>query len=129
MEAKIDSREVRIGNYLQDRKGRICIVERLEDTDDWNDGGVQALSIDSGTTSLPVEGIPITKETLYKLGFEDGEYPLYYAIADVIGDFYFSGNFLIWKTEFDWVIWRGEHVHELQNVIFACKGIDLELKR
>jgi len=113
----------RIGNYLNDREGRLCKVESI--LFDKEDGyTVKAPAIAGPTTSLPNQPIMLTKEWLIKFGFVNGEK----------NNFSFTKNMQLriigYESDYNG-IWFGElqHVHQLQNLYFALTGEELTLKQ
>ena len=59
----MESTELRIGNLLHDREGRLCKVEELYTNE------FKAPAILGGMTSLPNSPIPLTKDWLVENGF------------------------------------------------------------
>lgn len=117
----MDAKELRLGNFLQDRKGRLCVVEIIDN----NDEGFMASAVKWLVTSLPNSPIPLTEEWLFKFGFEKGN--LEYFIHENVRinfdlQFEFKGvNNLNFGTNL-------EYVHQLQNLYFALTGKELEVK-
>jgi len=117
----MDAKELRLGNFLQDRKGRLCIVKIIDN----NDEGFMASAVKWLVTSLPNSPIPLTEEWLFKFGFEKGN--LEYFIHENVRinfdlQFEFKGvNNLNFGTNL-------EYVHQLQNLYFALTGKELEVR-
>lgn len=121
--------ELRIGNYLSDKKGRLCKVEFISPEE------YRAYAIVGGSTSLPNEKILLTKEWARDLGF---------TVTD-LGDFWeFEKNgfiliqlkipitgkelppFYILHSKKSQHI-KIHHVHKLQNLYFEIKDEELTL--
>ncbi len=66
----IKANELRIGNYLYDREGRLCKVGLITTDRDSHPRGFEAPAIKGGMTALPNKPILLTEEWLLKLGFE-----------------------------------------------------------
>lgn len=63
---KYQTKDLRIGNYMHDKIGRLCEVEKLsKDPDE-----VRISAINSAITSLPIRPIEITEAYLVLLGFK-----------------------------------------------------------
>ena len=116
--------DFRVGNYLQDAKGRLCQIDALGT--DWNDDGIEATAIDGPLTTKPVKPIPLTTKWLEKFGF-----PL------MNGRLYEKGRFAIKPMGNEWVVFWGLKdilypkdfcVHQLQNLYFALTGEELTIK-
>jgi len=131
--------ELRIGNYVS-KGDEIIKVDSIDEVGinlyAWHTGGEWGSSghIEPDFNHLDILGIPITEEWLLRFGFQDpsdshGEYlSLTYR-----GQTLFSTDV---STAFKYVIYTqhkaiGEleihYVHELQNLYFALKGIELTL--
>lgn len=113
----LQPKELRIGNYLQDRKGKIAIVEEL------SKDKIKAYS--GMVTDLPLKPIPLTEEWLDKLGaklFPDGESlelsNRLIGYADCRNTYYDKA------TGIDL-----EYVHQLQNLYFALTGEELTINK
>lgn len=121
--------ELRIGNYLSDREGRLCKVEFISPEE------FRAYAIKGGKTSLPNEKIKLTKEWARNLGF---------TVTD-LGDFWeFEKNgfiliqlkipitgkelppFYILHSKKSQHI-KIHYVHKLQNLYFEIKEEELKL--
>lgn len=61
---QIKPNELRIGNILQDREGRICSVEEIYKDE------FRAPAVKGAITSHPITPIELSEEWLVKLGFE-----------------------------------------------------------
>lgn len=125
--------EIRLNNLFQDRKGRLCKVERIESD------MISIHAIKSSTTSLPCEPIELTEQYLLDFGFEEikscngdcGEWHI--GKNEITHDYLFSLTWLRWTSmEDDLFYLNGRHklkyVHQLQNLYFALTGEELTLK-
>ena len=116
------AKNFRIGNYLQDGKGRICKVEKLGT--DWNENGIEAPAIKGALTTMPNTPIEITVDWLLNFGFVKKSSEVYYLDTGAFG--------------FEWIVGEGmyfegvgidiEYVHELQNLFFAVRLEEIRLK-
>lgn len=116
--------ELRIGNYMQDKKSRLCEVVRLSKAPDEN----RIEAVEGATTTYPVAPIPLTEEWLLKLGAKKSgiEYKLKASALEItirinsgqvyceFGNVYLGG--------------RIQYVHELQNLVHSLCGKELEVK-
>lgn len=109
--------ELRIGNLLQDAKGRICKVTEL--TED----RFIAPSIMGALTTHPHEPIKLTKDWLLRFQFTNaknssnfvhGDFLLY---GTTVGGFWFDKNNMLFN-----------YVHELQNFYFTLYKKELQYK-
>jgi len=68
--------------------------------------------------------IPLTEEKLLKFGFENiyDELLFYNGYCDLI----FNDNRVSLRVEGQWLSFDVEYVHQLQNLYFALKGIELQ---
>ena len=118
--------ELRIGNYLYDRKNQLCKVEALEAGPERQ---IYASAITSSITSLPNKPIPITDEILLKFGatllphLGEGYYKL--GVYDLFLSNYSLEFFL---PEYGCHSIRAESVHELQNIYYIVTGNELTFK-
>lgn len=116
----MEAKELRIGNFLNDAKGKLAVVEKIE-----KDNYIAYSGI---VTFLPLERIPLTHEWFLKFGFNYdgnwhyniGENPLtmdyLLDITWIEGDkypFYRNGYFKI------------KYVHQLQNLFFSLTRDEL----
>ena len=115
--------ELRIGNHMQDKKGRLCEVLRLsKDIDE-----VRISAIDGAITSLPIQPIPLTPFILIDYGFEEteGKYQIpvcksyLFLRPSFEGGYYYGINSSDCSfCEFDDVI-PIKYVHQLQNLYYS----------
>ncbi len=130
---------MRIGNYLQDAKGRLCRVESMG-----LDGGMKAPSTIGGITSLPNSPIPLTEDWLIKLGFEKREESPFEECK--LPHFVKNRIFLFFNSsppEETYLVGWGDHrfgkyslvtgdwinsVDRLQNIYHALTGKELRIK-
>lgn len=109
--------ELRIGNYLNGRKGPVTVTEIRENNRVKIKENPSNFTV--GDCLLP---IPLTEEWLLKFGFKNGSY-------------FILNNVIIYKDYNDkyryeynygqlWV----KHVHQLQNLYFALTGKELTLE-
>lgn len=121
-------KDLRIGNILQDKQGRICKVEQL--STEMGQDRVEAIK--GAVTTMPISPIPLTEEIVLRLGWElDMEFenntsyfthPEYYAINK--SD---KGYELMINHEY-WITIKIDYVHELQNAIWALSSFKKELE-
>lgn len=122
----MDVKELRLGNLIQDRKNRVCIVKSLHLK------CIQARTIGSSTFERvddgePFKPIPLTNEWLDWLGFEYKE-------------MYYQSKYLVALNDCFMIIQRVDgffyvdapnnelkHVHQLQNLYFALTGEELTI--
>lgn len=125
----IQTNELRIGNYLSDKEGRLCKVEFISPEE------FRAYAIAGGRTTLPNEKIKFNKEWAKKLGF---------TITDM-GDFWeFEKNgftmiqlkipitgkelppfYMLHSKKPQYI--KIHHVHKLQNLYFEITEQELTL--
>lgn len=111
----MESKELRIGNLLNDRDGNLCKVFEL------GKNSILAPALNKPTTKLPNEPIPLTEEWLLKFGFEYTK--LYYIKYDDDLIIYFDGiDFYFKRSSKSLTI---KYVHQLQNLYFALTGEEL----
>ena len=122
------AKNFRVGNYLQDNKGRICKVEKLGT--DWNENGIEAPAIKGALTTNPNAPIELTYDWLINFGFVK------------VGSNYEKGWLLLHTNKntgtIDFLLNEPqtgkykatvlEHVHQLQNLFFAITGTEIKLK-
>ena len=128
----MNARELRIGNYLEDSKGRICRVSELNETK------ITAPAMSGSTTSIPNKPIPLTEEWLLRFGFKKNEndepqIDTNEGSALSISMRHTPYKYTAWhvvKQEFKyWIISECKFVHQLQNLYFALTGEELKLKQ
>lgn len=116
----MEAKELRIGNYLHDRKGNLCkVIELRED-------GIYAPAISEAITGLPNKPIPLTEEWLLKLGFNKSKFSSNCFKITNGYKFDFAGGEVLYLDSI-----RLEHIkyiHQLQNLHFALGGEELTLK-
>lgn len=124
--------ELRVGNYLYDRKKKLCKVERIEPSD-YNRAAFQfdAPVIGEALTHLPYEPIPLTEEVLKRLGFMyDKETCTWsYTISLERFDYVFELEHIndeVFITIHN-IEWNYKYVHQLQNLFFGLTGFELKL--
>ena len=117
----------RIGNFLQDQKGRLCIVDELtSDNDDF-----YAKAINDSITNLPNKPIKITESYLVGLGFEKKKQP-----GRLYDYYYIKNGFYFSFIDFHKVVYKNNaleevdctYVHQLQNLYYRLSGEELEYK-
>lgn len=130
----MEARELRIGNLLHDREGRLCIVEQVGlEIDD-----CKIYSKFGPTTGLPVIGIPLTEEWLLKFGFhynnntssvarleiqyKDSDFPVTLQATDN------GASMLICRNGIGTACAPCEYIYQLQNLYFALTGQELTIK-
>jgi hypothetical protein len=116
--------ELRLGNYVQN-KGRIIMVTHLASEDYW--------SGDDG----PAEPIPLTPEWLEKCGFKYDTENDYGYILDIgrksfcVATAQDDDLLLLYRSDIGLgyhQLMFVEHLHQLQNIIFALTGEELVIK-
>lgn len=119
----VESTELRLGNYLQDRSGRLCRVERIDNNkEDVYAQGFRAPAIKGGMTSIPNSPIPLTEEWLLKLGFQDtAAWPDVY-VKDGVAVIMELGKPKYFGSPSTLPL---NYVHQLQNFYFAINGKEL----
>ncbi|EPL7679775.1 hypothetical protein RG089_002815 [Elizabethkingia anophelis] len=114
----MNSKDLRIGNYLHDRNGNLCkVIELRED-------GIYAPAIGKATTVLPNKPIELTEEWLLKFGF--------ILKSDVDGEYYDKNGVRVLILRSDAIHFffgnpntKEKYVHELQNFHFVSTGEDI----
>lgn len=128
--------ELRIGNYLQDAKGRLATVEGL------SKNKIKAYS--GVITTMPLKPIPLTEEWLLKFWFEkcEGRHGEYFKHREF-------DAFRVWYNEDlrSWSVGRKDYesvdrdyntywirdlvktVHLLQNIFYCLIGEELTIKQ
>lgn len=123
----INSKDFRIGNLI-DRGDYICLVSEIKED------GIITTPIDyKGERFVlqEINPIPLTEEWLLKFGFT-----LINKVDYITVDFaiYQKGD-ILWedcgKAGFNdsWFDGSAEYVHQLQNLVFALTGEELEIKK
>ena len=121
--------EVRIGNYMQDREDRLCIVEEI------NKEEFKAPAIYGGKTSLPNRPVPITEEWLIKLGFTEkyglwSPHNCWHKYAFRARELAECGTLGLQPGKGDPVVYALlYYVNEIQNLHFAFTGKELTFKK
>ena len=124
----MESKQFRIGNYLQDREGNLCqVIELGRDS-------VYAPVIGKAITKLPNLPIKITEEWLLKFGFthiHDDLYKLEIVSSDATFIFvnlnHYSKDIGI-SINNQRMYLSKKYVHELQNLYHSFCGEELKLK-
>ena len=121
--------EFRLGNYLHDREGRLCLVEELSCRK--GEREIYAPAITGPTTGLPNKPISITGEWLLKFGFEEVEKTAFRIDVLPYGRITFYTNGMICELGQSRGYKLGEpdikYVHQLQNLYHALTGEELQL--
>lgn len=123
----MEAKEFRIGNYLQDREGRLCMVENLG-KDCFSDSQIDAPAIKGVLTSLPCKPIPLTEEWLEIMGFKDYDY--YWSKGRIRAAWYSrtvatgerNGIYISGKRHI-------KYVHQVQNLYFALTGKEITINK
>lgn len=139
----IKNTDLRVGNYLHDREGRLCEVTLISKQNNHFD----APALRGAHTSLPHEPIPLDEDKVTKLGFAvygrvpnlENQYEDHFAfwIGDKLSDGY-SVHFITTRyggTEEkhitfyrDWEAIKSiKFVHELQNVFHIFEQGELRI--
>lgn len=129
----MDARELRIGNWIFDDLKRESEVSNLSAL------SVEAKTSDGWTTVFRPEGIPITEDLVIKCGFkfhsQTSEHGVTKDFFIIIGDRW--GKIERWSCNglVEWKISLGDYryttiysIHQLQNILYAISGNELELK-
>lgn len=128
--------ELRINNLIQDKKGRICIVDGIE-KDSTTEYEIDAWPKTGGRVTMPYKPIPLTEEWLLKFGFitgfsEDGSIrSLGWVKISTPGDvIYFDTQKIdgLFHLIFPYHSAPCFEVHQLQNLYFALTGEELKLE-
>jgi len=129
---KMKASELRIGNYLQDRQGRLCQVEAItNNTEDVYAQGFRAPAIKGAVTSIPNSPIPLTDVSLIDLGANGRTNLLWLPVYNLKAELHFechaSGEIVTTlKSQFcDLIFDRIKYIHQLQNLYFALTGQEL----
>jgi len=125
----MNSKDLRIGNLVRVRNGRIVEVDitYLKHLALWE--------IEKYTPDPPIEPIPLTGELLIKLGFKKfnnkyhigfnwGAYSVY-EVGDIYDHWYFFHEFDKTKR----ITSSIKYLHQLQNIYFALTGAEFEFKK
>ena len=137
----IQGKEIRIGNYLKDRGGKVLRVDFIEYVQDGFDTKFGQKMFIEGQEVHPMteysdyaEPIPITNDWLIKLGFK--LYPSGYYCLDVSGEKVYISIGLKHDTEPNLILDSGEkalsydlkhirYIHQLQNLFYSLAGVEL----
>lgn len=119
---ELSSQELRIGNYVE--YGGVVnkvyllshIYFQVESTD---------IPIFKANKNRAARPIPLTEEWLLKLGFVKHHKYGYFYIDSFIIDLDMNGQFYMCDIDIHIVL---KHVHQLQNLYFACTGEELTLE-
>lgn len=132
----INSRDLRLGNFLKSKEGDIVIVTKL-----WDTGLIEVHSSIfqfydfNEKEEHPFEPIPLTPEILEKAGFNSFTYGQNYEFTGYI-KYWGKGNiltgFLNYEGAFCLLKYSNCHkiiksLHEIQNLSFALTGEELEI--
>lgn len=138
---ELKASDLRIGNYLQDREGRLCIVTAVtKETDPLSNEDFKAPTLKGPVTSLPHSPIPLTEEILVRLGFTVKE-NLWFECAyfseqdaddtNIICINLSSGRCCLTTEYREHYVYAAKEIrclHQLQNLYFALTGEELTLK-
>lgn len=130
----INQKELRVGNYILDDENIIAKVEKIESTDfnEWSGSGdppvIFSINGDFRESEV-INPIPLTEELLGQCGFEpsyfeNGEQSQYFRRDGPHGEeFWFNKDMTLlwWDVEI-------KYLHQLQNMFFAIRGKELEVK-
>lgn len=111
----MNTSDLRIGNYLMDNAGRLCQVDKIENKKFY------APAIHGAITTVKPAQRPILLKSdwLTELGFKKMDNYT----------FVFNGLFIHKrKTGFKWGKVKVEFVHEVQNIVWVSKKLELRLK-
>lgn len=116
--------ELMVGNYLHDRLGNLCKVQKIE-----HDGNIDAPTIKGAITAIPNKPIPLTEDWLKAFGFEE-------EINQIteISRTYIKGNIWFFQDNetkeysvnfFNDCVVKFQYVHQLQNLYYCLTGTQL----
>lgn len=121
----MDAKELRLGNYLIDKEGRLCDVVALDKNEDI-DRRISASSICGAITSLPVKPIPLNEAWFKKFGFKtNGTYWDNDKISIPIMKTTSGVDIYVCPGEYTLEL---DYVHQLQNLYFSLIGEELEIE-
>lgn len=135
----LETTEFRIGNYLKDREGRICIVEELSSRE--GEREVYAPAMNGPITALPNKPIALSEDWLLKFGFKKqhsyGSTNLWtikikglcfsiYEIPPFREDKEKPGKWALVNHTLNYDL-HYKYVHQLQNLYFALTGEELKI--
>ena len=117
----MEAKELRIGNYLNDAKGKLAIVEEIQKDNYKAYSGM--------VTSLPLEPIQLTHEWLLKFGFNQLDESQFYK-KQTSEKYYLLTSHHQGYTEICVNSICGgqavtKYVHQLQNLFFSLTGKEL----
>ncbi|TDQ79567.1 hypothetical protein [Sphingobacterium yanglingense] len=123
----MNANELRIGNILQDREGRVCKAEQLSSIIE----DCKIMAVKGPVTSLPVSPIILSEEILLKCGFRGSDDSIF--SHSRTGSIYFKkpfreSKFYMVKSIGQDKITTVQYLHQLQNLHFALTGEELEVK-
>lgn len=122
----MDKYNLRLGNYLQDDKGRLCVVEKLGT--DWNENGIEAPALIGGITSHPVHRLLITKQWLLNFGFKNiTESGVDSYLEFKLEDFVICSDLSGWNIVINDRSIYINYIDELQNFHFILTGEELKI--
>ncbi len=126
----IDAIELRLGNLLQDREGRLCKVEEItserdEYEEDEDEGGFSASAIKGPMTGLPHKPITLNEDWLTRMGVINKRLPNPRFEIFRLGPHY---NITTEGREENQVfLCSVQYIHQFQNIYFALTGEELEI--
>jgi len=146
----LKAKELRIGNYLLDRQGRLCEVESIDVAfiDSIVGEAFKAPAILGGLTSLPHNPIPLTEEILLKcgftkfenkkLGYKSRKWTLEDNSFNLVTDFFYLVYIKQWRGKnkgkrmfevrrYGHKLVAIESLHQLQNLYFCITNEELTI--
>lgn len=127
----INPKQLRLGNYIQDRGGKVLRIDFMKHVQEGYDTKVGQLMHIEGEEVHPMteysdyaNPIQLTEEWLLRLGFEK-EDDVFYKIKDSEGWLLTNDGELTKSISEFYICVR--FVHQLQNLYFALTGEELKL--
>jgi hypothetical protein len=124
----MEVKDLRIGNYIQYKKGHLSKVDCIDIMDEFGTvtvSGLDSKYIDGSYSLEHFEPIPLTEEWLIKFGYDDLSDRNENVIAYAKDSVHTKG---FWFRPIDGYTRKLEYVHQLQNLYHALTGNELEIK-
>lgn len=129
----VNPKQLRLGNYIHDRGGKVLRIDFMEYVRDGYDTKVGQLMHLEGQEVHPMteytdyaNPIPIIEEWLFRMGFEKDIFWSDYIFNDIFITLNDTDN--TYMLDIDILHIKIQYVHQLQNLYFALTGEELEIK-
>lgn len=121
----IQANELRLGNLVQDKKGKTISIHNINNNGRINQGFSPSHLIDT------LSGIALTESILYKVGFYKADHTD--PFGGLLVKLWEGYSLRLRRVEFKWTLdFYGleiqiNYLHQLQNLYFALTGTELEI--